>query len=191
MVEFLEQRGNTKFFENFPTILTLWNLFWPHIVLQEIVMETNKYATEILDAMGSIMEGPNWILLTTTRLKAFLAMTMYMGMKKQPNLKTYWEKHGSFFHCPTISNIMTRTRFWALRRCLHITNPATYVHIERGDILFDKSSQILWLINSIRSACTAQWFLGKFITIDEMMVRYNGSYCPIRQYMPKKPKNGV
>jgi hypothetical protein len=26
----------------------------------------------------------------------------------------------------------------------------------------------------------------KFVTIDEMMVRYKGSYCPVRQYMPKK-----
>jgi hypothetical protein len=33
-----------------------------------------------------------------------------------------------------------------------------------------------------------EWSLGKFITIDEMMVRYKGSYCPIRQYMPKKPE---
>jgi hypothetical protein len=33
-----------------------------------------------------------------------------------------------------------------------------------------------------------EWSLGKFVTIDEMMVRYKGSYCPIRQYMPKKPE---
>jgi hypothetical protein len=32
------------------------------------------------------------------------------------------------------------------------------------------------------------WNLGQFIIIDEMMVRYKGSYCPARQYMPKKPK---
>jgi hypothetical protein len=31
-----------------------------------------------------------------------------------------------------------------------------------------------------------EWSLGKFLTINEMMVRYKGSYCPIRQYMPKK-----
>jgi hypothetical protein len=29
---------------------------------------------------------------------------------------------------------------------------------------------------------------GEFLTIDEMMVRYKGSYCPIWQYMPKKPE---
>jgi hypothetical protein len=33
-----------------------------------------------------------------------------------------------------------------------------------------------------------EWSLGKFVMIDEMMVRYKGSYCPIWQYMPKKPK---
>jgi hypothetical protein len=33
-----------------------------------------------------------------------------------------------------------------------------------------------------------EWSLGKFVTIDEMMVRYKGTYCPLRQYMPKKPK---
>jgi hypothetical protein len=26
-------------------------------------------------------------------------------------------------------------------------------------------------------------------TVDEMMVRYKGKYCPARQYMPKKPLN--
>jgi hypothetical protein len=24
-------------------------------------------------------------------------------------------------------------------------------------------------------------------TVDDMMVRYKGKYCPARQYMPKKP----
>jgi hypothetical protein len=33
-----------------------------------------------------------------------------------------------------------------------------------------------------------QWNLGQFITIDEMMVCYKGSYCLARQYMPKKPE---
>jgi hypothetical protein len=32
------------------------------------------------------------------------------------------------------------------------------------------------------------WNLGKFVTVDEMMVRYKGSYCPACQYMPKKPE---
>jgi hypothetical protein len=109
-------------------------------------------------------------------------------MKKQPNYKTYWEKEGSFFHCPVISNIMTRERFVELRRCLHLTNPATYDHIQKGELGYDKLRQVRWLVNEIRNACTKEWSFGKFLTINEMMVYYKGSYCPIRQYMPKKPE---
>jgi hypothetical protein len=36
--------------------------------------------------------------------------------------------------------------------------------------------------------CNSQWNVDQFITIDEMMVRYKGSYCPACQYMPKKPQ---
>jgi hypothetical protein len=48
--------------------------------------------------------------------------------------------------------------------------------------------QVRWLVDAIQNACRCEWSLGKFVTIDEMMVRYKGSYCPIRQYMPKKPE---
>jgi hypothetical protein len=30
--------------------------------------------------------------------------------------------------------------------------------------------------------------LGKYVTMDEMMIRYKGSYCLARQYMPNKPE---
>jgi hypothetical protein len=120
--------------------------------------------------------------------KSFLAIHMYMGMKRQPNMKPYWNKEGSFFHCATISNIMTQDRFMELWRCLHLTNPATYEHIQKGDLGYDKLRQVRWFVEVIQNACMREWSLGKFVTIDEMMVRYKGSYCPIRQYMPKKPE---
>lgn len=43
-------------------------------------------------------------------------------------------------------------------------------------------------MNEVRDYCKLVWSLGKFLTIDEMMIRYKGSYCPARQYMPKKPQ---
>jgi hypothetical protein len=152
------------------------------------VVETNRYATRPLDAQGHTMEGSKWVNLTIAGLKAFIVIHMYMGMKRQPNMKCYWEKEGSFFHCPTISNIMPRERFKDLVRCLHITDPAEYEHIQKGEPDYDKIRQVRWLVEEIRSACMKEWSLGKFVTIDEMMVRYKGSYCPVRQYIPKKPE---
>jgi hypothetical protein len=131
--EFLGKRGTSRFFDHIPNILQLFDLFWPFSLLCKIVYETNRYATHPLDVHGNTMGGGGggwkWVNTTIAELKAFLAIHMYMGMKRQPNVRTYWEKEGSVFHCPIISNIMSRDRFMRLRRCLHITNPATYEHI--------------------------------------------------------------
>jgi hypothetical protein len=186
--EFIGRRGTMQFFERLPTILQLFEFFWPFNLLQKIVTETNRYAIEPLDVHGNTRGGPKWVNFTIPELRAFLAIYMYMGMKRQPNYKSYWEKAGTLFHCPIIANIMTRARFIELRRCLHITNPSTYEHIPKGNPGYDKVRQVRWLVDEIRSACMREWSLGKFFTIDEMMVRYKGSYSPIRQYMPKKPE---
>jgi hypothetical protein len=131
--EFIGRRGTMQFFEHVPTILQLFELFWPFNLMQKIVMETNRYATKRIDAKGNTRGGPKWEILTVAGFKAFLAIHMYMGMKKQPNYKSYWEKTSSIFHCPNISNTMIRERFMQLRRCLHITTLATYEHIQKGD----------------------------------------------------------
>jgi hypothetical protein len=60
--------------------------------------------------------------------------------------------------------------------------------VERGEVGFDKIRQVRWLVEKIREACKAVWSLGKYLAIDEMMIRYKGSYSPIRQYMPNKPQ---
>jgi hypothetical protein len=128
-MDFLGRRSTSQFFRLVPTILQLFDLFWPFTILRKIVIETNRYATMVMDALGNTRGGPKWESLTVSGLKAFLAIHMYMGMKKQPNYKSYWEKEGSLFHCPIISNIMSRARFTQLQRCLHITNPTVYEHI--------------------------------------------------------------
>jgi hypothetical protein len=56
------------------------------------------------------------------------------------------------FHCPSVSNVMTRKRFMALNKCLHITNPAEYVR-EKGLPGYDKLGQVRWLVNAIRDSC--------------------------------------
>jgi hypothetical protein len=178
---FIGRRDTMQSFEHFPTILQLFEFFWPFNIIRKIVIETNHYATKRIDATRNTRGGAKWENLTMARFKAFLAIQMYMGMKKQPNYKTYWEKEGSIFHCPIISNIMTWERFMELHRYLHITNLATYEHIQKGDPKYDKVRQIRWLLDEIRNACMREWSLGKYLTIDEMMVRYKGSYSPIRQ----------
>jgi predicted Mrr-cat superfamily restriction endonuclease len=52
-----------------------------------------------------------------------------------------------------------------LRRCLHITNPASYEYIQKGEPGYDKVRQVKWLVDEICNACRREWSLGKFLTI--------------------------
>jgi hypothetical protein len=124
-MEFLGRNGTIDDHYHAPTILFLFHLFWPTSLLEKIVNETSRYATHCMDALGNTRGGMNWMNLSIVELKAFLAVHMYMGLKKQPNIQTYWERAGSIFHYPIVSNIMMRERFKDLQRCLHLTDPTT------------------------------------------------------------------
>jgi hypothetical protein len=56
--EFSSFHGPHSFFAGIPTLLQLFDLFWPRTLLRKIVVETNCYATRLLDALGNCMGGP-------------------------------------------------------------------------------------------------------------------------------------
>jgi hypothetical protein len=117
-------------------MLQFFVIYWPYNILRDIVIETNRYATEDLGD-GKTYGGVDWEPLTVPGLKAFIVVLLYMGMKHQPNCKSYWQKEGSVFHCLVISNIMTGQRFEALTECLYFTNPGRYVR-DKDAPLYDK-----------------------------------------------------
>jgi hypothetical protein len=169
-----------------PSFLHLFGLFWTREVLQNICIETNRYARVVEG--GKTKGGDDWYDMQEKELRTFLAVSLYIGMKKQPNVKSYWAKSEKLFYCPVIANLLTQRRFLALRKCLHLSNPSEFV-TDKTSPHYDKMHQCRWLLNVIWDACRALWNVGKMCTVDEMMVRYKGKYCPARQYMPKKPLN--
>jgi hypothetical protein len=70
----------------------------------------------------------------------------------------------------------------ALTTCFHIINPVTYMR-DKGLLGYDKLGQTRWLVDRIRENCKSVWKLEKMCTIDEMMIRYKGTYRPLCQYM--------
>ena len=138
-IQFHGNGGIRSIYDVLPILLQLWEIFWPTTCMRSIVCESNSYAQTVIDAFGHTMGGPKWMPLTVAGLRAFIAFHIYMGLKKQLNVKTYWKGLGSFFHCPVISNIMSRDQFFELRRCLHIINLGTYEHIGRDNLEYDKN----------------------------------------------------
>jgi hypothetical protein len=183
-----------KKWEKVPTMLQFFEMFWPKKNLKRICRETNWYATEEYEVEGENGEthiwskgGKEWKPLTVKELKPFIACSMYMCLKKLPNVRWYWMKSEPLLYCHVIVGMFSRTRFLAISRCLHLQNPRT-ISQDRNALEFDKIRHVRWLLNSIRDACKEYWNVGEYVTIDEMMIRYKGVYCPARQYMPKKPE---
>ena len=66
-----------------------------------------------------------------------------MGMKRQPYMKK-----GLIIYCPTISNVMQHAQFWALGKCLDVTNLVINIR-EKSLPGYDKLVQTRWLIDKI------------------------------------------
>jgi hypothetical protein len=123
-------------FHRMPTFMMLFQLFWPDTLLRKICTETNRYATTI-DGEGNLPSGTRWRRLSVAGLEAFIAISILIRLKRQLNKKTYWNRKDSFFHCSIISSIFSRDRFQAITKCLHLTNPNTYV-TNREEVGYDK-----------------------------------------------------
>jgi hypothetical protein len=152
--------------------------------LGKICAETNRYATTLNDK-GKMRGGKGWWAVTVDELQAWIGISMLMGVKLLPNHQAYWKRSNPFMHCHVISNCMSRSRFERLTACLHIVDDRGFPN--HRDPNYDRLGKIRWLLEKVRRSFEKNWNLGQMCTVDEMMIRYKGKYCPIRQYMPKKP----
>jgi hypothetical protein len=70
-----------------PSFLHFFGIFWTQSVLQSICTETNQYARVIEDRKNK--GSDNWYNIYEKELQTFLAVSLYMAMKKQPNVRSY------------------------------------------------------------------------------------------------------
>ena len=105
-IVFQEVAGPSRRWGRMPSFATIFEMFWPLTMLRGIVNETNQYA-RAPDRNGKLPGRMNWKLLTVQEFKVFLAITLYMGMKRQPNVRSYWYSFPSIFHCPVISKLLS------------------------------------------------------------------------------------
>jgi hypothetical protein len=77
-------------------MMQLFELFWSFNILHDIVNQTIWYATSY-NGDGILLGGAGWQLFTVAEFKAWLAIWLYIGMKRQSNMKSHWMKEGSIF----------------------------------------------------------------------------------------------
>lgn len=162
------------------------NIFTDDII-QNIVHETNRYATEnVIRGRKGVKEyrnSKNWTETTITEIKAFIGCLIIMGIHKLPSLSCYW-KSDPYLSVSAIQEVMTSKRFKKLLENLHLNNNSSA--LPRGDQNHDKLHKLRPLIDNLNSNILKHYDHSSFLSVDESMIPFKGR-SNLKQYMPQKP----
>jgi hypothetical protein len=106
------ESGCTHPYGRLPSLPGLFEKFWTPKLQRRIVRETNRYASEVVDTKaGKTRGGLQWTPLGVEEFRAYLSICLLMGLKKLPCTRLYWTRNEPLFHCPIISQTMTKDRY--------------------------------------------------------------------------------
>lgn len=162
-----------------------FRLYFPDEAVQLIVDETNRYATQYLDAhvdLPPFSRLRKWENTTVEEISAMLAIQISFGICAKPSLAEYWN---SFWLTKTdIPSIMSRNRYQILQTFLHFNDNTN--RIERGQPGFNPLFKIQPLLDIVEPLYEQYFGPGRNLSVDESMVKFKGRIF-FKQYMPAKP----
>ena len=143
--------------------LRFFLLFFSHIVVENIVCNTNAYAV----AHGGALSGRPWNEVSIGEFYIFLGLLIYKGVfAPLGKLSEVWNQTTQFPH-HDIRKFMTLTRFQQIKRFLHLS-PSWDQH---GRNFFDKLEP---LFSQLHDAFQKHYRPSSNVSIDEMMIRFTG-----------------
>ena len=87
-----------------------------------------------------------------------------------------------------MADVISRNRFTDLKKHIHFNDNSKLI-TNRDDAAYDRYYKIRPVLVMLRESCL-HIEPEKRMSIDEQMIPYKGKNS-LRQYLPKKPKNGV
>ncbi len=157
----------------------MFMLFFTTAVWDLIVMETNRYACQSLH--DSPEKAAKWARnpVDEAEIKAFVALLLAMGISRFPQYHMYWSTmdmlRNSFY-----SSIMSRNRFSAILRYLHLSNNTGRQAVP------NKLRKLQPFLDLVLPSFLAVYKPSQNLSPDESMLRFKGRLSFV-QYMPKKP----
>lgn len=151
-----------------------FNYFCDSSLLQKIVEETNRYATQNPITKSSHMK--TWSPVTKTELENFLGVSILMGHVRKGDVQSYWSTD-LLLHTPIFGQIMSRDRYIQILRCLHFHN--------NEDIVNHPLVKIKPVIEHVQNKFSTVLTPGKNLCIDESLLLWKGR-LRFKQYIPLK-----
>ena len=166
--------------------LDFFVLFMSNRILQNILRETNRYASHTLQAKNK--DPTTWKQLSMEELKAFFGLLVAMSIHKLPCLRDYWSSDW-VLSVPAFSRIMPRNRFLDIWNNIHLCDNMKMP--KPGDSNFDKLFKLRQFIDDLKTNFQINYAPHREKAVDEAMIKYKGR-TSLKQYMPMKPiKRGI
>ncbi|CAF1177060.1 unnamed protein product [Rotaria sordida] len=167
------------------TIVDAFRLFITEDILNEIVMQTNKYAKRFIDQenqrrlnnRNNHKQPVKWKQLDYIELEAFLGLLIQAGAEfsHHQSLVELWDISRSR---PIYHATMSLERFKNLLRFLRFDD-------RQRRAKSDRLASIRYVFQSFTKQLPRHFIPSENITVDEQLVPFRGRCC-FAQYMPKK-----
>ncbi|KAL3757005.1 hypothetical protein ACHAWU_003889 [Discostella pseudostelligera] len=108
----------------------------------------------------------------------------------QRTSRKYWRSPPHGLALPYVMNTMSRNAFEFLRHYIHFADNSKAK--AKDEIGYDPLFKVSYPLEVMMGGMRQTWTAGKYITINESMIRYMGRAISYVQYMPAKPiKHGI
>ncbi|XP_065843446.1 piggyBac transposable element-derived protein 4-like [Oscarella lobularis] len=149
-----------------------------------IVANTNNYAEWKRGQSETV--GRPWAPVTKPEMKAFIGVTILMGILKFPRLEDYWQESCKYLRTD-LAEVFSSVRYQQISRFLHISDRTQDLPRNPGDeSQHDRLQKVRPLIDHCGLKFKDLYQVGKHITVDEAMIPFKGKWG-IKQYMKDKP----
>lgn len=113
-----------------------FQLFVTDDILSHIVIETNRYAAQLI-ASNKLSKKKSkkhrlsqWVDTTLAEIKLFFGLLLWMGLVRHGSIQEYWST-SPLLQNQVASKVMARNRFQLLLSCIHFVNNNTVDNTDR------------------------------------------------------------
>ncbi len=175
-----------------PTPIAVFSEFFSDEVIDGIVIETNRYAQQLLEAerrdypIRRDVRIYRWSDTDAAEMRAFLALRIAMGLAPRNQASDYFTSRSTFWllDTPNYRRVMSKFRFQQLASYLHFANNEDQVR-DREDPRYDPLFKLRPLIDRVVPSWRAAIRPARHLSIDESMIPFRGKIF-FRQYIKSK-----
>jgi len=165
-------------------IVECFELFFDKEIIQQIAIETNRYAEQYKNARGNLFSirslVRSWTPVTESEIYAVLGLFLLMGIVQKPSVRSYFFK-SRVISTPVFADVISRQRFELICKFLHfidIEGLPTY----QGPLRLFKIYPVICHLNI---KFQTLYLSNQNIAIDESLTLWK-RYLSTRQYLPLK-----